>query len=306
MPANQLPKLWGIIVTYHRPVELGAMLRAVALQTRPPDHVVVVDNGSDDSARDVAQAAGATYIDAQENLGPAGGVALAMGHILSVAGDNDWVLSLDDDDPPLADDLIEGVWHYGLDRIEVDPLTAGVGMHGADYNHKLGTFRRYEDQELTGDLVVSVVAGGSLPMYRISTLRKVGVFEPALFFGFEEGEFGLRIKDAGLRLYVQGKLARRARQLWGQWGKSSSQVRTAPGKAAWRRYYSVRNSTLLAHRYASRWAPLYTGLGGAAKGTIALLQQRRPLREVILPLRGAMEGLLRRSGRTINPARSYK
>lgn len=304
-PSNS-PHLWAIVVTYHRPIELAHMLTVVQRQTRPPDFIVVVDNGSDSAARHAAESAGATYLDAGDNLGPAGGVALAMSYILAHAGRDDWVVSLDDDDPPLANDLVETVWRYGLARLEADPLTAGVGCHGADYDHHRGIFRRYEDHELTGDLLVSVVAGGSLPMYRCATLRAVGIFDRDLFFGFEEGEYGLRIKRAGLHLYVAGETALACRRIWGQLGRRSADVRTSGDKAAWRRYYSTRNSTLLAWRHADRGAALYVALGGAFKGTLALTTARRGWREVILPARGAVDGLLRKGGRTINPARSYK
>lgn len=306
MVRTEEPQLWAIVVTYRRPAELQTMLEAAQRQTRPPDHVIVVDNGSDRLVREVTDSARATYLDATDNLGPAGGVALGMEYVLERAGSEDWVLSLDDDDPPPADDIVEALWAYGQRRLAADPLTAGVGFHGADYDARRGVFRRYEDTELRGDLLVSVVAGGSLPMYRVATLRRIGVFQSSLFFGFEEGEFGLRIQEAGLHLYVNGESALRARRLWGQAGRSSREVHTPPSKAAWRRYYSVRNSTLLAWRYAGRVAPLYTAFGGAVKGTMALLSRRRPIDEVLLPMRGAVDGLLRRSGRTINPAASFK
>lgn len=306
MSLSSDPRLWAIVVTYHRPAELAHMLTVVQRQTRPPDHIVVVDNGSDSAARHTAEMAEATYLDAGDNLGPAGGVALAMTYILENADHEDWVVSLDDDDPPPADHLMDSVWRYGLQRLAADPLTAGVGCHGADYDPRKGVFRRYEDAELHSHVKVSVIAGGALPMYRCATLRTVGVFDRDLFFGFEEGEYGLRINQAGLRLYVQGETALEMRRLLGVLGQSSADARTAPEKAAWRRYYSTRNSTLLAWRYAAPLAPFFVALGGAAKGTLALALRGRPWREVMLPARGAVDGLLSRDGRTLNPTRSYK
>jgi len=300
------PQLWAIIVTYHRPVELERMLTAVSQQSKRPDHIVIVDNGQDPTVQVIAQEAGATYMDAGDNLGPAGGVAWAMEHILTVADEADWVLSLDDDDPPPANDLIEAVWSYGLSRLEADPLTAGAGCYGAAYEPRRGTFRRYMDHELVGDMQVSVVGGPFLPMYRCSVIRRIGTFDKALFFGFEEGEFGLRLNQAGYRLYVRGDLARRTRALLWDSEKIPAEPRTTTTKAAWRRYYSVRNSTLLAWRYASPIAPAYVAVGGGIKSAFTLLRMRRPLTEVLLPLRGAVEGLLQRTGRTINPSSSYK
>jgi len=298
--------LWAAIVTYRRPVELAAMLAALARQTMRVHQLVVVDNGSDPSVREAAAAAGAIYLDSGGNLGPAGGVALAMGYVLQRAGAADWLLLLDDDDPPVLDDAVEHLWRFGQRQLAFDSRTAAVGATGGRYDRRLGIFRRLEDSELTGPVAVDVIGGGHLPMYRCAVMREVGVFDRSLFFGFEEGEYGLRLRKAGYSLYADGErwLAERAAN--NELNVRSSSVRTSPAKAAWRRYYGVRNATILAWRYGKLWTPLVVAPGGAAKGVVALLRTRRPLPEVWLPVRGGLEGLLKRGGRTINPERSYK
>jgi len=46
----------AVVVTRHRRELLADSLKVIAAQTRPPDHVIVVDNGPDQPARDVVAA----------------------------------------------------------------------------------------------------------------------------------------------------------------------------------------------------------------------------------------------------------
>jgi rhamnopyranosyl-N-acetylglucosaminyl-diphospho-decaprenol beta-1,3/1,4-galactofuranosyltransferase len=161
------------------------------------------------------------------------------------------------------------------------------------------------DDELVGPVTVDYLAGNHFPMYRCSVVRDVGFFDRRLFFGFEEGEYGLRLRRAGCSLYVSGELCREGRVRHDELDLGG-RMRTPDNRAAWRRYYSVRNITLLARRYGRVTAPFLVAAAGAAKGVLALTRSRRPVREVLLPLRGAGAGLMNRSGRTVDPGSAEK
>ena len=62
-------------------------------QSRPVDHLVVVDNGNEESVRTLvgSQPVPSTYLGSQNNLGGAGGFAFGMLHALSIGAD--WVWS---------------------------------------------------------------------------------------------------------------------------------------------------------------------------------------------------------------------
>ena len=92
-------RLWAVVVTFRRPEGLKSMLQALGGQTKRPDRLVIVDCGSEASVMEIARNVDAEYMDALENLGPAGGVALGMEHVLEHAASEDWLLLLDDDDP---------------------------------------------------------------------------------------------------------------------------------------------------------------------------------------------------------------
>ncbi len=299
-------ELWAVVVTFRRPDVVERMLAAVAAQTQQPDHLIVVDNDDDNRVAEVARRAQATYLGSGGNLGPAGGVALAMEHVIERAGPDDWLLCLDDDDPPWRDDLVEVLWEFAHDQLRTDHATAGVGGLGGVYRRELGIFRRPEDEELVGAVPVDVIAGGRLPMYRCKAIREVGLFDKRLFWGFEEGEYGLRLRKAGLSLYVNGDIALDWRRTVGELSRRSSTVKSAPDKAAWRRYYGVRNAVVLAVRYGKFWTPPLVAAGGAVRGVLGLTRMGRPLREVVLPVRGAIDGLLGRLGRRVDPGSNRK
>jgi rhamnopyranosyl-N-acetylglucosaminyl-diphospho-decaprenol beta-1,3/1,4-galactofuranosyltransferase len=90
----------AVVVTRHRRDLLAKSLAVVADQTRQPDHLVVVDNGPDDPAREVVEDCPipATYLPSQRNLGGAGGFALGILHALAMGAQ--WVWLADDDGRP--------------------------------------------------------------------------------------------------------------------------------------------------------------------------------------------------------------
>jgi len=90
-----------LIPTFNRGHLLAETLDAVLSQTRPPDEVLVVDDGSTDSTTEVASRyAGQIGYLRQHNAGKA--VALNRG-LASTVGDTIWIC--DDDDIPLPDAL---------------------------------------------------------------------------------------------------------------------------------------------------------------------------------------------------------
>lgn len=298
--------VWGIVVTYYRPAALKEMVTRLSEQTQPPDHLIVVDNGSDRESRLIAERAGASYIDAGGNLGPAGAVALGMEHVLAEASDDDWIALFDDDDPPRNADLLEQLQAFGESCLLHHPRTAAVGLTGSRYNRRTGVFVRVPDEELQGRIPVDYIGGGQFPLYSCRAVREVGVFDGDFFFGFEEGEYGLRLRRHGYRLFAEGGLWRAERQFHGRMNLAKGSLRAHPQKAAWRRYYSVRNATVLAKRYGHPLTPGLVAIAGGLRGAVALARVGRPAREVVMPIRGALHGLTGKTGKVVDPGQAQK
>src|SRR5690606_35215780 len=90
----------AVVVTRHRTELLAESLAALAKQTHPIAHLIVVDNGPDKPARAVVESCGldTTYVPSWKNLGGAGGFALGMLHALAMGAD--WIWLGDDDGMP--------------------------------------------------------------------------------------------------------------------------------------------------------------------------------------------------------------
>ena len=295
-------KLWGLVVTFRRLESLAEMLNNLQGQTHPPAEVVVVDNGSDALVEDAAAQAGAIYLDAGDNLGPAGGIALGMQHILQVAGEDDWIVVLDDDDPPESQEVFERLLSFAEERRSNDPSTAAVGTVGARYDRRSGRFQRVPDQDLHGAVPVDYIGGGQLPIYACAAIRQVGVPDPSLFFGFDDADLGLRLKESGFSLWADGSIWRSKREQHGRLNLRA-RPRTPAETPAWRRYYSLRNALILARRYGGPTAPIQLALVGAPRDILALWKAYGLSKDLLLPIRASVDGLLSRGGKRVDPAR---
>lgn len=96
-----VPTVAVIIPTYNRAHFVGQAIDSVLSQTRPPDEVIVVDDGSTDATADVVRAFGrrVRYI-RKENAGKAAALNRAMPEV-----ESDYIWLLDDDDVALPSAL---------------------------------------------------------------------------------------------------------------------------------------------------------------------------------------------------------
>ncbi|MBM7771255.1 rhamnopyranosyl-N-acetylglucosaminyl-diphospho-decaprenol beta-1,3/1,4-galactofuranosyltransferase [Actinokineospora baliensis] len=191
----------AVVVTRHRRALLSDSLKMIAAQTRPPDHLVVVDNGPDDSAEDVVEACPlpTTYLQSHRNLGGAGGFALGMLHALSMGAD--WLWLADDDGRP-ADEtvlatLLEVAERRGL--AEVSPMVTNI-----DHPDRLAfplrrglTWKR-EANQLGDDFLPGIASLFNGALFRADTLDVVGVPDYRLFFRGDEVEIHRRLVRSGL------------------------------------------------------------------------------------------------------------
>jgi glycosyltransferase involved in cell wall biosynthesis len=301
-------RLFGLLVTYRRPDELRQTLARIAAQTRPPDRLLVVDNeASPVTAEIVRQHAAATSAAAEvapapENLGWTGGLAFGMSRILREARDGDWIMALDDDDPPADDTIFADVMAFAAQMVARDPMTAAVGLAGSRFDWRRGRTARVPSEELSGPVAVDYLAGNQFGTYRAEAVRAVGTFDPAIFFGFSEGEYGLRLRRAGWSLYAHGDWWRIRRERAGRTDfvmKPSTRI----GEPDWRRYYSFRN-LIYVLRSGGRSTTaarviLVRGIGKPLANVF--VHPRAALGHLRLNLKAARDGWVGRMGRTVEP-----
>jgi GT2 family glycosyltransferase len=301
-------RLFGVLVTYRRPDDLGRTLARIAAQTHPPDRLLVVDNDASPETAEIVRrhieetGAAAEVLAAPENLGYTGGLALGMSRAMEEAQHGDWIIALDDDDPPFDDTIFADVMAFAAEMVACDPRTAGVALGGSRFDWQRGRTVRVSTEELSGPVPVDFLGGNQFGTYRTEAVHAVGTFDPAIFFGFSEGEYGLRLRRAGWSLYAHGDRWRERRARAGRTHhimKPTARV----DEPNWRRYYSLRN-VLYVLRSAGRNATaarviLVRGIGKPLANLF--VSPRDALGHLRINLKAARDGWTGRMGRRVEP-----
>jgi rhamnopyranosyl-N-acetylglucosaminyl-diphospho-decaprenol beta-1,3/1,4-galactofuranosyltransferase len=191
----------AVVVTRHRSELLVDSLKVIAAQSRPPDHLVVVDNGPDQPARAVVEACPlpTTYLVSHRNLGGAGGFALGMLHALSMGAG--WVWLADDDGRP-ADEtvlatLLEQARRRGL--AEVSPVVADINTPDRlAFPLRRGLTWKRTTSELGTDFLPGIASLFNGALFRAATLDVIGVPDYRLFVRGDEVEMHRRLVRSGL------------------------------------------------------------------------------------------------------------
>jgi rhamnopyranosyl-N-acetylglucosaminyl-diphospho-decaprenol beta-1,3/1,4-galactofuranosyltransferase len=302
-------ELFGVLVTYRRPTQLAETLRRVAGQEVPLEALAVIDNGPDAASEAVTRgfahlANRVLYVPTAENLGPAGGIALGMERVLDLAGDDAWLVLLDDDDPPLSPTWFRELLGFARSMASEDPRTGGVGFKGARFDWARGRLfpPRYDANAPTP---VDYLASNTLPLYRVRAIRDVGTFRGPLFFGLDDLEFGLRLRRAGYGLYAlppHRAVIRRERPRVKPAGRNKgSRLRIT--HADWRDYYSLRNLLYIVrdHGHAGLSIRIVVTRGLLKPAANLIVSPRLAFRRLRLNLRACRDAWFGRMGRTIEP-----
>jgi rhamnopyranosyl-N-acetylglucosaminyl-diphospho-decaprenol beta-1,3/1,4-galactofuranosyltransferase len=199
----------AVVVTRHRAELLVDSLAALAKQTHPIAHLIVVDNGPDQPARDVVEACGlpVTWLPSWTNIGGAGGFALGMLHALAMGAG--WVWLGDDDGRPADEStlatLVELAERRGLaavsptvaDKDQPDQLAFPV-RRGLTWHRSRAELAADVDHGADEELLPGIAALFNGALFRASTLDVVGVPDLRLFVRGDEVEMHRRLVRSGL------------------------------------------------------------------------------------------------------------
>lgn len=197
----------AVVVTRHRTAQLVDSLAALAKQTHRIAHVVVVDNGPDEPARDVVEACGlpATWLASWRNLGGAGGFALGILHALALGAQ--WVWLADDDgraaDETVLATLVElaqrrrlaAVSPVVVDAADPDRLAFSV-RRGLTWHRSRAALAA--DPSVDAQLLPGIAALFNGALFRAGTLDAIGVPDLRLFVRGDEVELHRRLVRSGL------------------------------------------------------------------------------------------------------------
>lgn len=195
----------AVVVTHRRPDDLAKSLDALSTQTRMLDHLIVVDNDSDERVRDLVagQPVPSTYLPSRRNLGGAGGFALGMLHALTLGAD--WVWLADDDGRPkdasVLATLLACASRHQL--AEVSPMVCDIDdpdRLAFPLRRGLVWRRRVSDLRVagTGDLLPGIASLFNGALFRAETVVAVGVPDIRLFIRGDEVDVHRRLVLSGL------------------------------------------------------------------------------------------------------------
>jgi rhamnopyranosyl-N-acetylglucosaminyl-diphospho-decaprenol beta-1,3/1,4-galactofuranosyltransferase len=191
----------AVVVTRHRRELLTDSLKVIGAQTRPPDHLVVVDNGPDEPAEAIVAGCPlpTTYLLSKRNLGGAGGFALGMLHALAMGAD--WVWLADDDGRPADETVLAVLLEEAIRRnlAEISPVVANLESPGKlAFPLRRGLTWKRNASELGTDFLPGIASLFNGALFRASTLDVIGVPDYRLFFRGDEVEVHRRIVRSGL------------------------------------------------------------------------------------------------------------
>jgi GT2 family glycosyltransferase len=254
-PTHIGQRVAAVLVTHNRPELLLQALAALRTQSRPLDAVYVVDNASDqpeivlDAARfGFGDEERLTVLRLDTNLGGAGGFALGMAR--AFAAGHDWIWLLDDDAMARPDALAR------LLDAAAGPAAGAAALCGAvrefgdiAVRHR----RRYHlPTGIERPLPRAAYAGppcrvdtGSFVGFLVSAaaIAEIGLPERAFFLAYDDTEYSLRLRRAGLALWlVPGSVVEHLR---------ARHTRLRAGPFGRKHYFTIRNRIAVARGYAT-------------------------------------------------------
>lgn len=196
------PRVVAVVVTHRRRELLAESLQVLAGQSRPIDHLVVVDNGNEPEVRTLveSQPIEVTYLGSDHNLGGAGGFALGILYALSIGAD--WVWLADDDGRPEGPEvlvtLLDCATRHGL--AEVSPVVCDIDdPDRLAFPLRRGVLWRRQRSELGDrDLLPGIASLFNGALVSADAIDAVGVPDLRLFVRGDEVEIHRRLVRSGL------------------------------------------------------------------------------------------------------------
>ena len=238
-------KYAAFIITYKRVAILKDTIEKIFQQTLPPQKVLIVDNDPEKSAEVLLSDftdKNIGYFSVGHNAGPAG--AGFHGLKLLFAEGWEWVLWMDDNDPPHFPDVLEHLFQIP-EKYPHPEMTGMLGAVGVKFNSRDARINRVPDNELTGIIEVDNVAGNMMPVIHKRVYERNVFPDPDLFFGYEELDFSLSIIRNGFKVLISGEELYRHREKAGRLNLKKKVYNQKKIQSLWREYYSIRNLTYI-------------------------------------------------------------
>jgi GT2 family glycosyltransferase/glycosyltransferase involved in cell wall biosynthesis len=251
--ARSAARLAAVVLNFRTAADTAIAIGSLLASDRPPDDVIVVDNDSDSECRNALARWGEaiTYVRTGGNLGFSGGMNIGIRLALDRGADFVLLVNSDVVVPPDCLGQLEAALAAKPDTGIAGPLVLSrslpgvVGSSGVDYDRRTGRMRHrgagatVDSTKNIADADVDAVSGCLMLVAR-KVFDRVGLLDERYFFSFEEIDFCLRARAAGIGTRLVGRAV--AYHEGGQ----------AIGAQSPRRlYFAARNHLLLAQTHAA-------------------------------------------------------
>ncbi len=183
-----MEKVIAVVVTYNRQALLSECITALRNQTRKPDAILVVNNGSTDNTEQwLQQQSDITFI-TQKNVGSSGGFATGLTNAFKSG--YTWMWCMDDDGYPRADAL-QNLLAEITDDLKLYNCAVLNKENKKSFVWKTGAFKNIEEVKEKTIEGFGHPFNGTLIHRKI--VERVGVPQPKYFLWGDETEYYYRI-----------------------------------------------------------------------------------------------------------------
>lgn len=252
-------KVIAVVVTYNRLPLLKKNLRSLSEQTRPPDDVIVINNGStDDTEQWLSEQSVISYT--QPNNGGAGGFSYGINKAYTHGAD--WIWLMDDDSIPQQNALQELLTVLHRLKLYIDQIgfLSSTVLWTDGNPHELNKTYLLKDKRMTAGFAFAAEANmpliqwGSFVSMLLSAkaVQKVGLPLKEFFIWGDDVEYSKRIISNGMAgLAVKDSIVIHETP-----ANHQSNILKDPESAVWKYRYGLRNELFTKRRHdgaASFW-----------------------------------------------------
>ncbi|MEJ1237900.1 glycosyltransferase [Chryseolinea sp. T2] len=291
-------KLLVGIVTFNRCATLLNSIKEHVNSHIDESNILVVDNNSDDGTQEQLklQFPKIRLVQNPENIGSAGGFAVAMQYALEHQYDYIWLYNDDSHPKSGAKELMATALQ------DLESKSEKIGML------KMGMLRngKSEASYWRGKRITKWVEKSNIPIktdlitfdgciINVGVIRQIGTCDARFFMGVYEFDFCLRALDAGYEIYTlpAGLI-------------EDPKMGSAKGVPAWRMYYVTRNQLYFALKRKSFSAVSSFALLEAKKiASIVFTQDNKRLR-LRMKIKALIDGATGRMGKRVIPSSAKK
>lgn len=151
-------RLNSFVTTYERTEYVMSTVSDILSQSFPPLKIIVIDNSSSDSIRNLfleADIPNLYLVSTNENLGPAGAAKIGLERLANE--DCDWIYWGDDDDPPTDPKTFERL----LEIASENPKAGIIGKVGGEFIPNRARTRVFSNRDLSAITEADYVTGES-------------------------------------------------------------------------------------------------------------------------------------------------